>query len=93
MLNVIWWKKPESLYFLSPDQVRNMHNYPRLFLNSMHNKKINFFILYKDLESANENYTSNSNVPKVFRPMTQTLILAHFQWGEKEGGGYSSLSF
>ena len=57
-------KKLESLCFLSLDQVRNMHNYPSLFLNSMHNKKLIFFILYKDLESSNENYTSNSDVPE-----------------------------
>ena len=24
--------------------------------------------------------------------MTRTLILAHFRWGGKEGGGYDSLS-
>ena len=37
-----WWEKFRSLDFSSPDQVRNMHNYPRLFLNSMHSEKITF---------------------------------------------------
>ena len=32
-------KKPISLYFPSLDQVRNMHNYPRVILNPMHKKK------------------------------------------------------
>ena len=29
--------------------------------------------------------------PEVFYSMTQTLILAHFQWGGKESGGYMGL--
>ena len=42
---VNWWEKPRSLCFLSLDQDRNMHNYPKLFLNSMHSEKNNIFIL------------------------------------------------
>ena len=50
---------------ISLDQVRNIHNYPRLFLNSMHTEKKekNILRLYKDLESANKNHSSNSDVP------------------------------
>ena len=35
-----WWDKLESLCILSLNQVSNMHNYHRLFLNPMHNGKI-----------------------------------------------------
>ena len=35
-------KNPNLSFFSSPDQVRNMHNYPRPFLNPMHNIKIAF---------------------------------------------------
>ena len=30
--------------------------------------------------------------PEVFYSMTQTLILAHFRWARKDGGGYDSQS-
>ena len=55
----MWREKPKSLHFPSPNQVRNRHNYPRLFLNPMNNRKITFFKLWRDLESANENHTSD----------------------------------
>ena len=40
--NTNWREKLESLCFPSLDQVRNMHNYPRLFLNPIHYRKITF---------------------------------------------------
>ena len=42
--------------------VRNIHNYHRLFLNPMNNIKITFLKLWRDLESVNENHTSDSDV-------------------------------
>ena len=55
---------PTFLFFPNLGQVRNMHNYPKIFLNSMHNEKNNIFILENDLESANKNHSLNSYVPK-----------------------------
>ena len=36
------WKKFESIRFASPNQVKNMHNYFKLFLNPIHSGKITF---------------------------------------------------
>ena len=36
-----------------------MHNYPRLFLNPMHNEKNSTFILEKDSKGDNKNHTSD----------------------------------
>ena len=44
-------KKPESLHFPSPDQVRNMHNYPRSFLNPMQSVKI-AFLKFKEIQKV-----------------------------------------
>ena len=33
------WEKLEALRFPSLNQVRNIHNYPKFFLNPMHNRK------------------------------------------------------
>ena len=33
------------------DQVRNMHNYPRIFINIMHNKKI-AFLYFKRIQKV-----------------------------------------
>ena len=35
---------------------------------------------------------AKSRKPEVFCAMTRTLILAHFRWGGKDGGGHDSLS-
>lgn len=43
----IWWEKPESFHFPSPNKVRNMHNYTRPFLNPIHNKKKIAFLNFK----------------------------------------------
>ena len=44
-------KKPESLLFPSSDQVKNMHNYPRPFLNPMPSGKITF-LNFKRIQKA-----------------------------------------
>ena len=44
-----------------------MYNYPLLFINPMHKKKKkkkNIFQLQRDSKIANENHTSNLDVPK-----------------------------
>ena len=41
----LWREKLESLRFQSLDQVRNMHNYLRFFLNPLHSGKIAFLNL------------------------------------------------
>ena len=35
---------------------------------------------------------AKSHKPEVFCAMTRTLILAHFRWEGKDGGGHDSLS-
>ena len=45
-------KKLKFLYFPSLDQVRNMHNHPRLILNPMHNKKKEAFLNFKGIEKV-----------------------------------------
>ena len=44
-------KKLEFLYFPSLDQVRNVHNHPRLILNPMHYKK-KTFLNFKGIEKV-----------------------------------------
>ena len=44
-------EKLEYLRFQSPDQARNMHNYPRLFPNPMHNRKI-IFLFFKRIQQV-----------------------------------------
>ena len=51
------WKKTRISLLPSPNQVRNMHNYLRPFLNPIHSRKIT-------VESANGNHTSNLDVLK-----------------------------
>ena len=41
-----------------------MHNYPKLFLNPMHNGKIAFLNFKVIKKSANKNHTSNSDIPE-----------------------------
>ena len=53
------------LLFPSLNQVRNMHNYLRFFLNPMHNGKITFIYFKWIKKNANKNHTSYSNVPKL----------------------------
>ena len=57
------WEKPESLYFPSSNRIRNMHNYPTLFLNPMHNGKITF-LYFKRIQKVLTNHTLYLDVPK-----------------------------
>ena len=54
-------KKPESLLFPSSDQVKNMHNYPRPFLNPMPSGKITF-LNFKRIQKVLTKTTSDSDV-------------------------------
>ena len=59
-----WCEKHKSFHFPSSDQVQNMHNYPKLFLNPMHSGKTTFLYFKRIQKSANESHALDSDVPE-----------------------------
>ena len=94
------WEKPESLYFPSPNRVRNMHNYPTLFLNPMHKGKITFLYfkriqkvltnhtLYLDvLESNPHGEDEDRNRKSLVNPKSSSWWLEPWSWHTSGRGG------